>query len=283
MHFTLYTLVAAMVLLTAPADAQKRGAFVAFDGETKDWAAVFKRMQDAGMNTAILQYTCTTDGYFYNEETDAFVNAAEIAGMDYYLGLRYHETWDTNGAAVPMYVDDSIELLTKLLAPKVLNAKHFQGWYMALEVGNDKKAVEHTGKLMEIAKKSSRPIAMSVYFNPDVGDGKLSPKAFAKKIKTTIKEYDIVLFQDSVGEHGTWAARKLPDYYTAVARHARQTWIIAEAFRGDCSATEAEYKKQLEAARALKGGTNIFAFEFLKNFRPTSGPLAAWKETFAKP
>ncbi|HYO77830.1 MAG TPA: DUF4434 domain-containing protein [Thermoanaerobaculia bacterium] len=272
-----------MLLLCAPAEAQKRGAFIAFDGETKNWAAVFERMKDAGMNTAILQYTCTTSGYFYNDETDAFINAAEIAKMDYYLGLRYHETWDTNGAAVPMYVNDSIELLTKVLPPKVRNVKHFKGWYMALEVGNDTNAVEHTAKLKEIAEKSIPPIAMSVYFNPDRAAGKLSPTAFAEKIRTTIKKYDIVLFQDSVGKHGTWAVRRLPDYYSAVADHAQQTWIIAEAFRGDCSATEAEYKKQLEAARKLNADGNIFAFEFLKNFDPASGPLVAWKETFSKP
>ncbi|HEX8411246.1 MAG TPA: DUF4434 domain-containing protein [Thermoanaerobaculia bacterium] len=282
MHFALYAVLAAVLLLPTPADAQERGAFIAFDGKTKDWAPVFERMHDAGMDTAIVQFTCTTSGYFYSEETDAFIHAAETAGMNYYLGLRYHEEWDGKNAPVSMYVNDSIELMTKVLPPKIKNTKHFKGWYMALEVGNDEVAVKHTEKLKEIAKKKGgRRIAMSVYFNPNTAQGKLTPKAFASAIKDTLRLYDVVLFQDSVGKHGPLAAKNLKKYYRAIDdNYPGELWMDVEAFRGNGTATEADFAKQLDAALALNKGRNIFVFEFLRNLYPISGALAAWNKKF---
>jgi hypothetical protein len=278
MRVALYAVLAALLLLSTPADAQERGAFVAFDGKTKEWASVFKRMQEAGMNTAILQYTRTTSGYFYDKETDAFIAAAEKAGMNYYLGLRYHECWDAKPDLVSTYVNDSIDLMTTKLPPKLKNARHFKGWYMALEVGNDEESVEHTGKLKAIAAKGGKRIAMSVYFNP----AKLAPAAFAEKIKDTISAYHVVLFQDSVGEHGSAAAKKLTAYYEVIDQvYPGELWMIVEAFRGKGTATEKAFAKQVDKALALNKGRNLFAFEFLKNLCPkSSGAYVAWKARF---
>jgi hypothetical protein len=216
-----------------------RGAFaILHDRPTYE---ELKQARDDGLNLVILQYTQGTCGLPEVDATKAFIAAAESAGIDYLIGLRFHDTWDEVWEAHPdsltALVESSLALVDTFRASV---GPHFKGWYMALEVANAYTPAQYDALATAFASFGTvaEPIAMGFYFNPRVPPN-LDPDTFARQVQKIIAPFDVVLLQDGVGERLIEPrnfATELAPYYRAVksvvvADPRRQFWAIVEGFR----------------------------------------------------
>ncbi|WP_255417318.1 DUF4434 domain-containing protein [Proteiniphilum sp. X52] len=292
--------------ITVDAQRALTGSFVTFwdkgDWTQYQWNGLFEGMRKIGMNIVIIQFTAYEQNAWYDTSntfsTNIFkfaltrlLNAAELKGMEVYIGLYFHnEYWSnqTNADWLRLHADRCISVAREIYQ-RYGTSTAFKGWYLPHE---PEPYAYHSTELLasfrdnfvnrvsdSLHQLCDKPVAIAAFWNSNLTSPIQLQHFMAELGRCNLQ---VIMLQDGVGV-GHVSLDRLEDYYQSAAiglyeentNYQGEFWTDMETFESSGEPAGIDrIKQQLAIELAVQHISRAVSYLYEENMCPT-GPYGA--------
>ncbi len=204
----------------------------------EEWEDQFQSMKDACLDKLVIQYGVYENNAWYTPSSLGYVAytnptlgrifaAAQIKGIDIYLGLYFDETWNSSDKTQSSTYSSLLtkqQQVTDELWDLFSGNTRFKGWYIPQEIndlewqstGNQSLLASYLQSVASYAKgkDNSKKVLIAPFFGPNRPADNL--QSWWETTLETATDVDIVYVQDGVGTTTKDVDTDIPHYFAAI-------------------------------------------------------------------
>jgi hypothetical protein len=268
------------------------------------WREALQRLRSLGFDTLILQWSAYDDVSFVDDggadpgTVERILTAADVVGLDVYVGLALRGSWWRPDEVTPAYLNDELSRNADLAADlqaRLGDAPAFRGWYVPHEYSEIVFSPEQREAVLGFYETVTQRLKQLDPLKFILASGYTDPtKTHIVRFALHWQEFldragiDILIFQDGAGLARASNWRDILSYLEALSildeEFEGDVWFLIELFAQISgppldqesfhaeSADFARIREQLEEAGFFR--KKLVAYSYFDYMHPGTGPAA---------